>query len=332
MAVEAPGGPDAKKSPVKRAPPACLPDAPSITSHVRSVVAMSTIVTIHVVSSDHEPHAVSAREAAIERAFGWFHHVEQTCSRFLEDSEARQLTKRVGIPTPVSPLLFEAVRFAIAVAEETGGAFDPTVGARMVERGFAREHRSGRIVRIGEADAAASFRDVRLDLGANTITLLRPLVLDLGAVAKGLAVDMAVRELQPFANFAVDAGGDLYVAGRNPGHEPWAVGIRHPRRDDELIETLHVSDTTVCTSGDYERRPTDGQGGHHILDPRTGASPDAVASVTVLAPTAMLADALATAAFVLGPEQGLQLLERHGVRGLIVSAALECLYTQGFVT
>ena len=85
------------------------------------------------------------------------------------------------------------------------------------------------------------------------MTLHRPLLLDLGAVAKGLAIDMAARELQPFENFAIDAGGDLYFGGCNAAGEPWSVGIRHPRGDG-LLDTLRVSDAAVCTSGDYERR------------------------------------------------------------------------------
>jgi thiamine biosynthesis lipoprotein len=124
-------------------------------------------------------------------------------------------------------------------------------------------------------------------------------------------------------DYSIDAGGDVYVAGRNPDGELWSVGIRHPRCDDQVIDSLRVSNVAVCTSGDYERRISGGDGAHHILDPRTGASPGAVASATVVAPTAMAADALATAAFVLGPVAGIQLLERQGVAGLLVSPTLE---------
>jgi thiamine biosynthesis lipoprotein len=196
--------------------------------------------------------------------------------------------------------------------------------------GFNREYRSGQVARTSlESDPAASYRDVRLDPDRKTITLLRPLVLDLGAVAKGLAIDMAARELQPFENFAIDSGGDLYLAGCNANGEPWSVGIRHPRDEQQLIETLRVSGVAVCTSGDYERRSPGGEGGHHIIDPRTGASATAVASATVLAPSAMVADALATAAFVLGPADGIDLLERHGVDGMILTPALERFTTRG---
>jgi len=96
-----------------------------------------------------------------------------------------------------------------------------------------------------------------------------------------------------------------------------------------VIATLRVSDAAVCTSGDYERAAPDGHDGHHILDARSGTSPDAVASATVIAPTAMAADALATAAFVLGPRAGIDLLEREGVDGLIVTPTLDRYETRG---
>jgi thiamine biosynthesis lipoprotein len=254
---------------------------------VRTEVLMGTIVTIRVVPS--------GADAAVARAFEWFRYIEARCTRFNPQSELMQLTTQIGVPVPASAIVFEAVQFALKVADETGGAFDPTLG---------------------------HYRDVRLDTERKTITLLRPLPLDLGAVAKGLAVDAAARELQPFTDFAIDAGGDLYLGGRNPKGAPWSVGIRHPRHEDELIDSLQVTNKAVCTSGDYER-------GEHILDPRTGAASHAVASATVVAPNTVLADTLATAVFVLGPIDGIRLLDRLGVDGLIVTPALERYETRG---
>ncbi len=295
-----------------------------------TVALMGTLVAIEVPGRPDQPPDDPAREAAIERAFDWFRRIEGACSRFDETSELRRLSARIGTPTPVSGLLYEAVQFALAVAAETEGAFDPTVGLRMEAAGFNRDYRTGLAANTPiVASGPVSFRDVRLDPAARTITLLRPLLLDLGAVAKGLAIDLAARELQPFENFAIYAGGDLYLGGNNPAGEPWSVGIRHPRDPEELIETVLVSDAAVCTSGDYERRtPGDGSG-HHLMDPRTGSSAAACASVTVVAPAAMVADALATAAFVLGPVEGLRLFERHEVDGLIVTPALERFATGG---
>jgi thiamine biosynthesis lipoprotein len=283
---------------------------------------MGTVVTIHVVGAD------AGADAAMARAFGWFHQIEERCTRFNPNSELMRLSARTGAPARASAILYEAVQFALRVAEETGGAFDPTVGRKMEALGFNREYGTGETVQTGtEPDGEASYRDVELDPDGMTITLRRPLTLDLGAVAKGLAVDAAARELEPFRDFAIDAGGDLYLGGLNPQGAPWRVGIRHPRRERELIDSLCVTNQAVCTSGDYERRRPEAS--HHIVDPRTGESATRVASATVVAPGAMLADALATAAFVLGPEDGIQLLNRMGVQGLIVTPDLERFETRG---
>ena len=311
----------------------------------RSEILLGTVVTITIVGADGRDRVPSGAggsdqvrsgpersrkpgaDAAIDRAFAWFRDVEGRCSRFDPDSELMRLTQHVGLAVGASDLLFEAVRFALAVAEETGGAFDPTVGHAMEHRGFNREYRSGAVVHTAiEAPDDVSYRDVRCDLEAKTITLLRPMVLDLGAVAKGLAIDMAARELLPFRDFAIEAGGDLYLGGKNPAGEAWSVGIRHPRLEGQLIDVLHVSDTAVCTSGDYEKRATEG---HHILDPRTGGSAAGTASATVVAPTAMLADAVATAAFVMGPVEGIELCESLGLEALILASNLERHETNG---
>jgi len=290
----------------------------------RTVALMGTFVTIEVVGHGTDPQQQVLREQAADRAFGWFHRIEECCTRFEPQSEVMQLTAQVGIPVPVSTLLYEVVQFALAVAEESAGAFDPTVGHAMETRGFNRHYRTGASVQTAlEPGSSVSYRDVCLDPDRKMITLLRPLILDLGAVAKGLAIDLAARELRPFENFAIDAGGDLYLGGCNAEGKPWSIGIRHPRRNNELIDSLRISNQAVCTSGDYERKSLREEDVHHIIDPRAGASAPATASVTVVAPTAMLADAVATAAFVLGPEEGIRLFDRLGVDGLIVSPTLE---------
>jgi thiamine biosynthesis lipoprotein len=293
---------------------------------------MGTVVTIHIVGAG-APVDRAAQHRAAERALGWFREVERVCSRFEPTSEVSQLSSRVGEPVQASPMLFAATHFALAVAQETDGAFDPTLGSLLEAAGFNHEHRSGWPVRIAPvSNGETTFRDVELDAETQTIMLRRPLLLDLGAVAKGLAIDMAAKQLTDdgHQSFAVDAGGDLYFAGTNAEGEPWSVGIRHPRREGEVIESLRVSDTAVCTSGDYERRASsEGPIEHHIIDPRTGSSATRCASVTTLTSSAMVADALGTAAFVLGPIEGLALLERHGIDAVIITPELERLATVG---
>lgn len=290
---------------------------------------MGTVVTIEVVGHDRSARARRTRDLAIERAFTWFDRVESVCSRFDATSELRRLCASTGVDVVVSPMLFEAVRFAVAVAEETGGAFDPTVGARMEARGFNRDYRSGAVVGSSvSAEEPVTYRNVVLNESARSVRLERALVLDLGAVAKGLAIDMAVQELRPLENFVVDAGGDLYCGGHNAAEQPWTIGIRHPRERNALLTRVAITDAALCTSGDYERRVAEGafadgaDGEHHVLDPSTGASPRDVISASVIAPTAMVADALGTAAFVLGCAEGLALLEHHDLRACLVDAQL----------
>jgi len=298
--------------------------------YVHGVSLMGTVVTFQVVGHDATASQHSDRVAAVERAVGWFRHVEEHCSRFDAASEVSRLARCAGAPMHVSETLFQTVQFALAVAEESDGAFDPTVGSRMEARGFDREYRTGAVVHSDvEAPDNASYRDVHLDVDRRTITLDRPLILDLGAVAKGLALDMAARELAPFENFAIDAGGDLFLFGHNADGDEWSVGIRHPRDTTALLDTLRVSNAAVCTSGDYERPSPTLDDEHHIMDPHTGHSARNAASVTVVAPVAMVADGLGTAAFVLGPERGLALLERHGVQGMIVTPSLDRHETRG---
>jgi FAD:protein FMN transferase len=160
---------------------------------------------------------------------------------------------------------------------------------------------------------------VKVDRRARSVLLRRSLILDLNAVSKGLAIDLAARELRPYPNVCIEAGGDLYVRGHNPVGEAWHIGIQHPRAEGVLAHTLRLTDTAVCTSGDYERRIGEGVGQGHILDGRTRRPVADLASVTVMAPTAMAADGLSTAAMVLGRERGLRFLEAQGVSGLLIA-------------
>jgi thiamine biosynthesis lipoprotein len=285
------------------------------TTHAFATVSMDTWVNVQVVSE--QPREVV--EPAVQRALAWFETVERICTRFDPTSEVMQLLGQVGQRVRVSTLLFEVVAFALDLAEQTHGAFDPTVGATLEQLGFNVNYRTGALVR-SEVAGDVSHADVRLDRRARTILLRRPVVLDLNAVAKGLAIDLAVQELQGEPDLCLEAGGDLYVRGRNASGELWHVGIQHPRAEGLVARTLRVSDVAVCTSGDYERRSRGGSGEGHILDARTGQPVTDLASVTVVAPTAMAADGLSTAAMVLGRERGPQLLEAQGVGGLLMSA------------
>lgn len=294
--------------------------------YAQTRVFMDTTVVIEISAREGDHGDLAER---MDRAFCWFAEVEHRCSRFDEASELRSLCRRAGEPIHVSPILFHALHLSLDVAHLTGGALDPTVGRAMERSGFdtnylTGEHLSSRFV----ADARGTYRDIHLDRNAQTVTLTRPLALDLGAVAKGLAIDLAAQELNGLPGFVVNAGGDIFACGFNPDGERWQVGVRHPRRHAELLASLSVTNAAVCTSGDYERPRTTGAG-HHIIDPASGGGAEAAVSVTVVAPTAVVADALSTAVFVLGPQIGFDLLKREGVEGLIVGPDLDVIVTPG---
>jgi thiamine biosynthesis lipoprotein len=252
----------------------------------------------------------------VERAFGWFAEVERTCNRFDEASALRQLCLTCGQAVRVPPLLLRALEVALEVARLSNGAFDPTVGAEMEAHGFDRDYRTGNRGRSGVLAQTGSFRDVRVDPVLGTVTLARPLLLDLGAVAKGLAMDLAGVELAGLGSFAINAGGDVLVRGRNAEGHAWTIGVKDPQRPQELITVLALDEGAVCTSGAYERSSA---AGHHILDPRSRESSGQLSSATVIAPSAMLADALSTAVFVLGPEAGRRFLEEQCVEGMLIA-------------
>jgi thiamine biosynthesis lipoprotein len=249
-----------------------------------------------------------------ERALAWFERVEAVASRLRADSEVVALAGRPGRWVRVSPVLLDLVQRSLEVARLTGGRFDPACGARLERAGFDRDHRTGRRVRLAPAGAeAATYRDVAVDAAGGRVRLRRPVLLDLGASAKGLAIDLAAAELHGLDGFAIDAGGDVRVGGRSPEGGPWRVGVRDPRPGGGLAAVVRLHRGAVCTSEPGAR-------GAHLLDASTGAPAAGLASVTVVAPSAVVADVLGAAAFVVGPRAARELLRQRHVRGLLVLA------------
>jgi FAD:protein FMN transferase len=285
------------------------------TVHSFATISMDTMVNVQVISE--QPRAQV--EQAVQRAFAWFDTVEQICTRFDPTSEVMRLIGSAGQPVRVSTLLLEAAAFALDLAEQTDGAFDPTIGARLEQMGFNTHYKTGQAVHSAVVADRVSYRDVSVDRRAGTILLREPLVLDLNAVVKGMAIDLAARELQEYADLCFEAGGDIYVRGHNPAGAAWHIGIQHPRADGLIARTLDLADQAVCTSGDYERRAPGGDGEGHIIDARTQRAATDLASVSVVAPTAMAADGLSTAAMVFGRERGARFLEEQGVGGVLIA-------------
>ena len=221
----------------------------------------------------------------------------------------------------------------IAYGWLTSGAFDITWRGMGRLWTFGDDFRVPEENEIREAVGRVDFRKVVID--GNTVFLPDPeMAIGLGGIAKGYAIDRAGLKIRQagISNFLVDGGGDILAVGRINGR-PWLVGIRDPRGDRlDLLRTLSISGGAVVTSGDYERfKIVDGRRYHHIIDPRTGFPADKCRSVTVFAPEAEKADVLATAVFVLGPEEGLKLIQQAGdAETLIVDSSGEIFMSEGF--
>ncbi len=291
--------------------------ADRLSTLAESFVLMGTVVTLRVVGR----RDTGAMEAAIRRALALMRSVETTLSRFDEASDLRRLVAQPGVLVPVTPMLFHALKVAVEVASLTEGAFDPLVGRIMEELGFDRHYLTGgRVATPAPAGDTVSYHDITLVEDGLGVRLEKPMALDLDAVAKGLAIDLAARSLEGWDGVLVDAGGDLFVSGVDPSGDAWNIGIEDPRDPSRLLATLKLTDRAICTSGGAKRRSPTSPGAHHLVDARTGNPVRGILSCTVVGPTAMMTDTVATAAFVLGRGRALSFIEAMGLDGLVVTS------------
>lgn len=231
-----------------------------------------------------------------------------------------------GKPVPVSDDLWRVLTHAQALSERSGGAFDVTVGP--VVRLWRRARRQKELPapqRLEAARRLVGYQFLRLDRRHQTVEFLRPgMRLDLGGIAKGYAVDEALAVLKKLgiARALVDAGGDIALGDPPPGKPGWRIGIAPLQADGPPSRMLLLSRVAIATSGDaWQYVEIGGRRYSHIVDPRTGLGLTDHSSVTVVAPSGMAADGLASAVSVLGPQQGLKLIEETpGAAALIVRA------------
>lgn len=286
----------------------CQPSGPEILRRTQFI--MGTLIEITLIAQDNE-----ATAEAIRGAFEEMQRIEKLMSRRIEGSEVWHVNKRAGKSSAVvGGDLFSVVRVALEISHLSDGAFDITVGSLI--RLWDRCRKEGRVPsrqEMTESLDLVGFRDLEIDEQKESLFLKREgMEVVLGGIAKGYAVDQAVRVLQDrgYRNFIVNAGGDLRTEGTKFG-APWVVGIQDPRDKSKMRATMELTESAVATSGDYERFfIVDGVRYHHILDPLTGFPARKCRSVTILHNEVIWADALATATFVLGPERGMALVEK----------------------
>lgn len=266
-------------------------------------------------------HAVQreAVEPAVMAAFEMAERVNECASDYFPESELSQLAAaRVGEPVTLTPLLFELLEHSWALAEKTGGAFDPSLGP--LTRLWRETRASVRLPDVAvlrNAQSAAGWRHFTLDPTTHSVKLHREkMSFDLGAVAKGYAADLMLESLASagFRQSMIAAGGDIRLGDPPPGREGWRVAVQtfDLARSDEV---LVLSNAAVSTSGDlHQSVEIDGVKYSHILDPATGLGLTRRIAATVIACEAKISDPLATAACVLGREAGMLLKKLPGVR------------------
>lgn len=269
----------------------------------------------------------SQARAAMEEAFAEIERIDRLLSSYRQESVIARLNREGHQQKiPLDKEIFDMLRESLAISERSSGAFDVTIWPVSKLWGFDKGGSLPEPGSLAQAVKMVGYRDLILEESGHSVGYGRQgMGVDLGAIAKGWAVDRAMEKLAAggIANGIIDAGGDLRLSGSRPGKGFWRIGVQHPRDTGALLFTLDLTDTAIVTSGDYERSFEErGVRYHHILDPATGMPARGCQSVTVLAPTAAEADAAATAAFVLGAERGVAFLRsRPGVRGVIVDAA-----------
>ncbi|MFQ5457552.1 MAG: FAD:protein FMN transferase [Myxococcota bacterium] len=289
---------------------------------VRSRYLMGTPVEIKARGSDG-----AATQKAINAAFGEIARLESLMSHWREDTELARVNRMAGrAPVRVAPELLEVVKRGIGVSRMTGGAFDITI--ETVSRLWQIEGDAPRVPTADEIKAAlgrVGYRHVIVDEAAGTLFLDAPGVrIGLGGVAKGYAVDRAIDILRDHGirSAMISAGGDMALLGKD-GDRPWRIGVKDPRRPGRTVGWFDGADTTVHTSGDYERfAMVKGKRYHHIFNPRTGRPSEGLWSVTVLTRDGTLGDALATGILVLGRREGMRLVESlAGVEAILIDAS-----------
>lgn len=282
-----------------------------------------------------------------EKIDGRLDEINRVFSTYIQDSEISRFNawSRAGEKFQVSGDFFRVMQVGRKIYALSEGAWDGTVNPLVERWGFGATRGEIRMPSAGEIKALLP------EIGFDRIEVKEPnflvknpasLTLDLNSIAKGFAVDEVARLIAAagFKNYLVEIGGEIYAAGVRPDGRKWLVGINMPRKDaaiKEVYKVVSISNQAFATSGDYRNFfELNGVRYSHVIDPRTGYPvSNGVVSVSVIAADCTLADGLATALMVMGPQRGIELVNRlPNVECLIVvqkpEGKLVDFYSAGF--
>lgn len=302
--------------------------------HKFSGAAMGTTYSVSLVSP-----ALPVEKQALRQALeALLEQTEREMSTYRADSELMRLNRASGASWhPVSPPLLRVLQAAQETSRLSGGAFDITVGPLVNLWRFGPGEKKAAAPASREIDAAlerVGYQKLQLDAPAGAVKKAPGLFIDLSAIAKGYGVDRIARYLQGLGldDYLVEIGGEIRARGVNGDNVPWRVGIEKPLAGRRAVHRLiELKDAAMATSGDYRNFfEQDGVRYSHAIDPRTGRPiTRRLLSVTVLHPSAMRADAWATALLIAGPEQGFVLAEKQGLAAYFLIDAAAGVGAQG---
>lgn len=281
----------------------------TVSSGYRQVMGTFTRI---VVVAESERKGRDAIHAAFEKIYD----IESRMSDYDSNSLLSQVNRRAfAEAVPVDDELFEVLAAAVEFSRLSDGAFDVTVGPVVqLWRKAKKEGTAPDPELLRQARERVGYQNLILNPENRTVRFAKEgMVLDLGGIAKGFAIDKAVEILQSVSmqGGMVDIGGDLRCFGAPPDNAAhWLIGVQNPANDENILLKLKLDDRAVATSGDYRRFVVvNGVTHSHIINPATAGSAQTLSSVSIIATTAMQADALATAVSVLGNEKGMELIE-----------------------
>ena len=264
-------------------------------------------------------------EKAINEAFKEIERIDKLCG-YGKESEVSGINTNAGVSSvKTDKELYDLIEESVRIADFTSGAFDITVGPLISLWGFDTAKPSlpskSEIKRILPL---VNYKNIKLDSEKSTVFLVKKgMKIDLGGIAKKYAMRMAMHKLleNGIKKALVNLGGDIQVRGGALDNQPWKIGVKHPRKPDELATIFKFKDKTIVTSGDYERYfINNGIRYHHIFDPHTGYPAKKVISATVITDGPIIADVFSTAMFTLGIEKSLTLLKKiPGTEVLIIN-------------
>ena len=296
-------------------------------SETRSI--MGTTVTIKVLDTN-ETHALES----IDRAFDEIYYVDELMSSYKNDSEL-SILNRQGHLDNVDPNFIYVLERSKYYSEISGGAFDVTIKP-ILDLWSSKYSPGGTFMpptpdEINVTLELVDYSSMTIEDGS--VSLRSNMSIVLGGIAKGYSVDRAIESLKldGITSGFVNAGGDGSFIGLNEQGVPWNIGLQNPDKSADAVTRMAISDMAVATSGNYERYFSDAAKVSHISDPRTGYSAQELISATVIADTAMDADALATAVFVLGEDEGVEMIEGlDDVECLIITDDKRIIRSSGF--